>query len=161
MTRERAKELLKAIEWWSKGGDLWWYNHNIKQWRRYVGYDIDFNDLKPNEAIIEDKFFETRKAYALGKPIEYKNTYAGTNEWVEIKRPEWLDNVEYREIKPQWYEMKENIGKAIMVRDYDSQKWKPAVFTYYIKHLNYPFNGIWKQARLVIEDDLAKESQDE
>ena len=159
MTRERAKELLPAIEFWANGGDLWWYNHIIKEWQKYLTCDIDFNDLEPNEIVIGDCHLEARKAYALSKPIEVKRGLS--MEWEPVSsKPSWCSTYKYRETKPKWYELKENIGKVIMVKDYDSKEWYAGKFKKFIEGAKFPFtvnDGNWEQARLLTDDDIAKE----
>ena len=162
MTRERAKELLPAIKHWSEGNALWYYRKSVQNWYSYTTEKLSFEDILKTDYIIEDKHFEARKAYALSKPLEYRRF--GTTEWKPVtNNPQWLSSYEYREAKPKWYELKENIGKAIMVREHDDQEWFVHSFKSYDPCSDYPFHIIpassWKQARLLTNNEIAKETE--
>jgi len=163
MTREQAKKLLPTIEFWANNGDLWWYSHITKEWKKSIAGDIDFNNLKSNEVVIDDKHLIARQAYALGKPLEYRRF--GATEWKPVKCENelWLQSYHYRPAKLKWYELKENIGKAIMVRDTSSENWNIDIFKGYSKNSELPFIASmkcnWGQARLLTENDIAKEPE--
>ena len=155
MTRERAKELLKAIEWWSNGGNLWYCNYHGVWEKINNNCNLEFS----NDSlwyVIEDKHFEARKAHALGKFIEVLRE----GKWFRLKgTPSWGEDYEYREAKLNWYELEENVGKVVMARDKVSEEWNVGKFQSYTKGEEYPFMigcGNWKQARLLTEEDLVK-----
>ena len=72
MTHEQARNNFEAITHWKEGGDLWYRDEYINRWVQWLNTaDIKFDANKHNlNYIIEDKFFEQRKAYALGETIE-------------------------------------------------------------------------------------------
>ena len=142
------------MEHWANGGDLW--RHVQSGWYIYSNEDLQFNESTETSYIIGDKHLEARKAYALGKPIEYKDIHG---RWRPLGKyePEWSHTIEYREAKPEWFELEENIGKVIMVRDRDDQEWKPMVLErYFSEKQGFRFNNVWQYARLVTDNDLAK-----
>ena len=165
MTRERAKELLPAIEWWANGGDLWFYDTSVKKWYNYedVHKDVYFESEDPTAYVVGDKHLEARKAYALGKPIEWRHINSNDN-WKPVTDniALWYAGSEYRPAKPKWYEDEKNIGKIVMVRDYDNEKWRVGKFEKFTAGREFPFTvdgGAWKQARLLTEADIVKEPE--
>jgi len=158
MTRERAKELLEVIEWWLNGGNLWYCNHYGIWIKIDDNYDLEFS----NDSlyyVIEDKHFESRKAYALRKPIEYRLENSNTA-WnlLKCENELWLQFYEYRVYRPKWYEIEKNIGKVIMVRDDSYKRWVPRIFMEYKLGDSYPFKTdklSWKLGRLITMDDIA------
>ena len=93
MTREKLKEFFPALEHFLHGGNLWSYNTEDKKWYlQSEFYTRSKGDYIDN--IIEDNFFEARKAYALGEEIE-QQVY-GTPIWHKIKNPLWNSSDNYR-----------------------------------------------------------------
>ena len=160
MTRERLNKLLPALNFWAAGGDLWWYNGD--EWYKYAIDEELFVDTIKSETdyIIGDKHLLARQAYALGKPVEFKDS---NNIWTRCEvKPFWKDTVSYRPAKPQWYELEENIDKVIMVRNLDTEEWVTDKFKSYEIEGEFPFitdTSNYKQARLLTPDDLAKEAE--
>jgi len=102
MTRERLKQLLPAMEHWHKGGNLWFYSTFLKEWLKYEVKDIRFEDKDPTSYIIEDKFFEARKAHALGKPIEYKQGIYDYWKPVTKNTTLWYKGCMYRTVRKRY-----------------------------------------------------------
>ena len=165
MTKECAKNLGEIIKFWGNGGNIWYYNS--KEWVKSNSYNIPF-DSTNIEYIIEDEFFEARKSYFLGKPIEFKrkNNKSLRNKWKRLitNKPIWDKNYIYREAKfsnnedIDWFHINDNHNKVIMVRDNQDEKWVPAIFLKYDAINLYPFcctNKDWRYARLLVDDDIA------
>lgn len=72
MTRAEARRWQKEIAHWANGGNLWAYSkqEGIGWVQRNNNNAIYFNSQKATAYIIEDEFFEYRKAIALGKTVE-------------------------------------------------------------------------------------------
>ena len=88
MKRKEAKELLPVITHFTNGGNLWCCIRGV--WQQQI--EILINPVFPAN-IIEDRHFEARKAYALGKKIEIK---AYNNKWRECNHPTFTDLCKYR-----------------------------------------------------------------
>jgi len=163
MTREQAKELIPAIKWWAEGNALWFYDVLAKKWLPYTKSEIAFNMNEASAYVIEDEHFEARKAYALGKPIEVREELS--SKWLICNNtPTWNGRYKYRPALPKWYESNYNIGKIVMVRDCDNEEWYAGKFEKFAMGEKYPFTvdgGNWQQARLLTDDDLAKENNDD
>jgi len=93
MTKEQAKEVLPAIEHFANGGELFAYEQEGVWFKQQALY------IEPKEIeiynIIQDKDFEARKAFALGKAIQCRpNT--SDKFWGTCDNPEWFTNYDYR-----------------------------------------------------------------
>ncbi len=111
MTRKQCKELLPEIAHFSRDGSLWFFN------------DIEW--IEQNEVllggithsicnVIEDTHFEARKAWALGKPIEFYNLISDENYWRDCgsSGPSWIGGYLYREKLP---ECKFKVGDKVAI----------------------------------------------
>ena len=91
MTREECKELLPIIEHFAHGGNIWQYSTAHNKWykQNYI-YPDDIS----RPTVIEDKHFETRKAYALGEEVQVRQG----NDFSDIRVPLWeqREGSEYR-----------------------------------------------------------------
>jgi len=99
MTVKELKILYPATTHMVNGGNLWYYSAVDKKWY------VQTNFIMPKERgtieiynIIEDKHFEARKAYALGKEIEVLNGLTSSRTWAIVHGPAWEDNSVYREV---------------------------------------------------------------
>ena len=93
MNRKQAKELLPALTHFANGGNLWYRLNAINEW--YKQEVLYITDTKYIQNIIEDKHFESRKAFALGEEIE---TRYPEGEWYIALTP-WFDN--FKEYRPK------------------------------------------------------------
>ena len=116
MTREETKALLPAIQHFADGGTLWKWTGVY--WQKMSNEFITFNEDREDYYIIEDKHFEARKADALGEEVQYSDEMLG---WVDIEKPEWLNDHEYRP-KPkkvyEWQYIFPECGKYSMTARY-------------------------------------------
>ncbi len=101
MNRKETKKLLPAITHFASGGDLWWYDIHKKIWRKQDGV---FYTKDESCNIIEDKHFESRKAFALGEEIEYEKYTYGVKTWVLRDNDSWFWSVDYRPKPKEVYE---------------------------------------------------------
>ena len=92
MIREEVERLLPEISHWAKGGVLYWYNSDNKTWKIVEGWSLDWYIDVP--VVIEDEYFEARKAFALDEEIEVYSDSTGF--WVDCNKPLWDLNREYR-----------------------------------------------------------------
>ena len=150
MTREQAKKNLEAIAFWAEGGDLWGFDKG-----RFTRYGKNAELFFMSSAyIMEDQFFECRKAMALGDTVQVSSN---GRDWFDKTEKTFYPNLTYRIKKKEWYEKKENVGKVVMVRDRDSDEWLVAIFTGYEEHRFKTGDVKWKQARLLTPDEVAKD----
>ena len=117
MTRAETIDLQDAFNHFADGGELWFYAS--KEWK--IQKEFFHNNFSKHN-IIKDKHFETRKAHALGQPIELFDN----GRWVTLAnmsfppswRPEW--NYRPKQLEPeyewQWYseEYLNNDGEFIL-----------------------------------------------
>ena len=161
MKRDIAKRFLEEYEHWANGGDVLYKLECDDNWYT-AGEEFEPDTNHAIEAlVINDKNVELRKAYALGKQIQFLSQIHG--KWVDVnKKPWWCDDYKYR-VKPKaWYEDERNVGKIILVNDIgDRSEGKLRLFKSYNKDATYPFTTddetAWKYAWLVNPDELAKE----
>jgi len=126
MTQQKAKELLSVITHFANDGDLWFYHHRKKDWVKQSAI-FEQNQCR-TENIIEDKHFESRKAFALGEMIEIRGlslTY-----WTNCIHPTFMDECEYRpkpkepEYEWQWV-VKDKEEFYVMTKCYHSKEDAP------------------------------------
>ena len=97
MTIEQLRGVYPAITHMVNDGNLWYYSATDKKWYEQTNF------IMPSERgtievynIIEDEHFEARKAYALGKDMEFCSKECGV--WTDITDPAWMSDCEYREV---------------------------------------------------------------
>ncbi len=97
MNREETKKLLPAITHFADGGNLWRYNNRLEKWECQTTVE----QLNKESNIIEDKHFESRKAFALGEEIEKRIKYQDDTDgqWNVTHYPTW-NNISY-EYRPK------------------------------------------------------------
>ncbi len=98
MTKENAKKWAKEIEFWANGGTLWGFTPE-EGWFEYT-IALVFNE---DIYIMEDQHFESRKAFALGEPIEY-NMEASNLGWSPVLSPIWYNHLIYRPKPKEWFD---------------------------------------------------------
>ena len=163
MKRNKAKQFLKEYQHWADGGDVLYKLECDDNWYP-VDEEFEINTHHSVEAwVINDKYVEPRKAYALGEQLQFFNDLK--NKWIDvISKPCWCKDYEYR-IKPKkWYEDERNIGKIILVNLTDNRdQSQPKLFKRYDKRERLPFiatdNSKWGFAWLIEPYDLAKEER--
>ena len=91
MTREEIKAALPAMVHFAEGGNLWCYDGSSWLKQTHIGFSSRDYEIKN---VIEDKFFESRKALALGKKVEIKirGEWKVWNSYGEC----WSEDCEYR-----------------------------------------------------------------
>jgi len=164
MTKERAKQLWPIFKHWANNGNLWWYNAAENIWVKYdKAQPINIMFDSPTYYVIEDEFFEARKAKALGKSIEI--ALENSEDWMPVTSSHqlWMQGYKYRE-KPEWYLDNSNINKVIMVRDDESDNWIPTVFKGYISDTKFSaYKGIagarWAFARPLKANEVVLEEE--
>jgi len=141
----------KEIAAYGNGKDILNYDRSGKFW---------FTVKEPTWSIyslyvIDDKHAIARKAYALGKPIEFSCPKG--NGWTTIKdEPAWFDDCEYRP-KEEW---KPKMGDTIMVSSYYKPTWEKAEFicmtkrdNRYICHSTCGYTvSIWGNAKEISDE---------
>ena len=108
MTLKELRGMYPEITHMVNGGDLWYYSAAGERWC------VQTNFITPKERgtikiynIIEDEHFEARKAYALGKDLEFCSKECGV--WTDITNPVWMSDRKYRKKKAKpiyewlWY----------------------------------------------------------
>jgi len=107
MTREKCKEILGAITHFANGGALW--RHSVEfGWeiqREFAKGGEHYYDL---ENIVQDKHFESRKAFALGEEIEFKMDMG----WHDTEAGDFDDTIEYRPKPKEVYEWQWVFGRG-------------------------------------------------
>ncbi len=98
MTRQQAKDRADAVRFWGNGGNLWSYC--LGKWVMFTLHELDFIDENSASYIMEDRYFEARKAHALGEPIEYR---VPDGKWFLECSPIWNDGYNYRPKPIGWY----------------------------------------------------------
>jgi hypothetical protein len=102
MTRGKTKELLPAITHFANGGNLWYYSLIHEEWELQT--ELRHTEKFAYCNVIEDEFFEVRKAFALGEEVESRNEIVSCQgqipkqygAWHKDENPMWLKNAEYR-----------------------------------------------------------------
>ncbi len=105
MTRQQAKDRADAIRFWGNGGNLWSYC--LGKWVMFTLHELDFIDENSASYIMEDRYFEARKAHALGEPIEVSDDMGvcdGSDEWIVTDCPSWNSKYFYRPKRKEWYD---------------------------------------------------------
>ena len=92
--KEAIIALLNDVPVWSLDSNGEWFK---------IDTDTDLtSELEP--LVVQDKFFEERKAFAEGKPIQWK--VKESKSWNSMSTtPIWLNNIDYR-VKPaekEWF----------------------------------------------------------
>ena len=155
MTIEQAKKYLPEIHHWVNGGSMWGYTKEEKEWFKYDNSELSF---ERDIYVIEDKYFEARKAFALGEPIEIKFKCGVTIAWQKCTIPSWNSVCEYRPKYKPWYENIPKEGVLCWVGDHDKQE---LVATYIISKTKY-FNDLrenqWLEAIPVKPEECWKET---
>ena len=96
--RQNFKKWKKEVNWWMDGGSLWYYDTKLREWHKHAADDnLTFYLDAPTSYVIGDKHVEARKAFALGKIIEFKVVSADVKNWVPTGMPDWEDKYVYRE----------------------------------------------------------------
>ena len=91
---DEANKLPPVIYHFINGGNLWAYDrHGI--WFKQIEIFIDPDGIDIYN-IIEDEYFELRKAHALGKVIEGRRIDYENQVWEIIHEPTWNNIYEYR-----------------------------------------------------------------
>ena len=161
MTRAQAKHNFKAIEHWMKGGSLWYINM-MGKWAKMNSEDVAFHIADKTTYLIEDIFFEQRKAFAEGKKIEVKIF----SEWNLTDNPKWLREAHYRIIEPTWYDNIPEEGVICWVWDYDKSQQIASVV---VKHaysniddhkFSNRYGAVWKNAKPITAYELYKSNTD-
>jgi len=156
MTRKNIRELLPAMTFWAAGGTLCWYDETKSEWNTYKSDNLHFDQPSALSYIMLDEHFETRKAFALGKKIEFKTV--GDEKWRDCLRPSWmLAPHRYRVAKPEWFEIEANKGKVFMMRDSEFDDWMPSIFTDYVPDDDFKFKApcnSFKYARPLTGDEI-------
>jgi len=98
MTKEKIKKWEKEIAFWANGGTLWGYSPYDGNWFKYNDKKLEF---ERDIYVIEDEYFEARKADALGEPIEHR--YNEYDQWEEVSKASWLKGQQYRSKLKEWY----------------------------------------------------------
>jgi len=102
--------MLPAMKWFVNGGSLWWYDEITKEWFMHNNEELGWYHQSNFCYIIEDKYFEERKQYALGEIIECRLVNSvNERDWRKCIIPLWLDAYSYRVRKEpvyewQWYD---------------------------------------------------------
>ncbi len=105
MTKEELKKMLPAMKWFANGGSLWWYDELKKEWFKHNNEELVWYHKSNLCYIIEDKYFEERKQYALGEIIDCRIVdSANEKDWGKCTIPLWLDTYSYRVRKEPVYE---------------------------------------------------------
>ena len=83
-----------------------------------------------------------------------------SNDYLEVLQTSimWSDIREQHRPK-EWYELKENIGKLVALKDKERDSWYYDLLMEYDPESNYPFKTSserWEEVRLIDPDELAK-----
>ncbi len=154
MNRKQAKKWLPEITHWANGGNLWFYDRGKwKPFKHSIKELFNFHDL--GKCVMEDKHFETRKAHALGEPIEIFTM----NYWHIDDHPKFEDCFKYRPKKKEWYHNISKKGVLCWVWDNNYNKNNIA-FIQYKKPNNFlDFNNIsWKYAKPIKPEECYQEN---
>lgn len=154
MKREQAKKWLPEIIHWANGGNLWTYD---EEWLEIKALMID-SLIASDIIVIEDKHFEARKAFALGKPIEIK--CGVTTPWVKVYTPSWDKECDFRPKPKEWYdEVSEDTPVLCWVRG-ERGKTIPAAIYKYENHLFYDTDSFrWMFAEPIKPEECWKETK--
>ena len=81
------------------GVEVYEYSKIYNEWINVSLDSLDMKQLMNQTLVVKDKFFEERKAYFLGKEIEYQLNkcsmlYDGV--WKDCTRPSWGSGYNYR-----------------------------------------------------------------
>ena len=125
MTKLEARHNLDAIIHWANGGRLWYYDMDTSEWKLHDKDAQRFCSTNKLHYVIEDQFFEIRKAYALGEYVEKRTT---DNKWgkLPVEGHIFRDGDVYRIKKPtvrmyQWVCQCIN-GSYMLTKEYYSNQ---------------------------------------